>query len=123
MSKLEFMVGPPGTGKTSTFITSKYTELLNNFNYKRIIVLSHTNVAADEIRDEFWKIQEPYLKKNNPKAYELKKELFTKDNYKNPKLRGLAIMGKLLQMGIFEKKGKSKYTLTDRGRKFIQVFG
>ena len=58
MSKLQFMVGPPGTGKTSTFITSKYTELLNNFNYKRIIVLSHTNVAADEIKDEILKLPE-----------------------------------------------------------------
>ena len=27
-NKLQFMVGPPGTGKTSTFITSKYVELL-----------------------------------------------------------------------------------------------
>ena len=51
MSKLRFMVGPPGTGKTSTFITSKYIELLKNYNYKKIIILSHTNVAADEIKD------------------------------------------------------------------------
>ena len=56
MSKLQFMVGPPGTGKTSTFITSKYTELLKSFDYKRIIVLSHTNVAADEIKDEILKL-------------------------------------------------------------------
>ena len=40
------MVGPPGTGKTSTFITSKYKELLQKYNYKKIIILSHTNVAA-----------------------------------------------------------------------------
>ena len=54
------MVGPPGTGKTSTFITRKYTELLINkkFNYKRIIILSHTNVAADEIKDEILKLDE-----------------------------------------------------------------
>ena len=58
MSKLQFMVGPPGTGKTSTFITSKYTELLKSFDYKRIIVLSHTNVAADEIKDEILKLPE-----------------------------------------------------------------
>ena len=51
-NKLKFMVGPPGTGKTSTFITSKYTELLQKYNYKKIIILSHTNVAADEIKDE-----------------------------------------------------------------------
>ena len=58
MSKLQFMVGPPGTGKTSTFITSKYTKLLKSFDYKRIIVLSHTNVAADEIKDEILKLPE-----------------------------------------------------------------
>ena len=58
MSKLQFMVGPPGTGKTSKFITGKYTELLNKFDYKRIIVLSHTNVAADEIKDEILKLPE-----------------------------------------------------------------
>ena len=56
MSKLEFMVGPPGTGKTSTFITSKYVELLKKFNYTKIIILSHTNVAADEIKDEILKL-------------------------------------------------------------------
>ena len=58
MSKLKFMVGPPGTGKTSTFITSKYVELLKNYNYKKIIILSHTNVAADEIKDEILKLPE-----------------------------------------------------------------
>ena len=46
MTKLQFMVGPPGTGKTSTFITNKYVELLEKYDdYKRIIILSHTNVA------------------------------------------------------------------------------
>ena len=58
MSKLRFMVGPPGTGKTSKFITGKYIEFLNKFDYKKIIVLSHTNVAADEIKDEILKLQE-----------------------------------------------------------------
>ena len=57
MTKLQFMVGPPGTGKTSTFITNKYVELLEKYNdYKRIIILSHTNVAADEIKDEILKL-------------------------------------------------------------------
>jgi len=42
MSKLQFMVGPPGTGKTSTFITSKYTELLKSFDYKcKVLLKSH----------------------------------------------------------------------------------
>ena len=57
-NKLQFMVGPPGTGKTSKFITSKYVELLKKFDYKKIIILSHTKVAAAEIRDEILKLPE-----------------------------------------------------------------
>ena len=58
MIEPKFISGPPGTGKTSTFITSKYIELLKNYNYKKIIILSHTNVAADEIKDEILKLPE-----------------------------------------------------------------
>ena len=58
MKKPSFMVGPPGTGKTSEFITKKYKELLKKYSYEKIIILSHTNVAADEIRDEILKLPE-----------------------------------------------------------------
>ena len=58
MRQPKFISGPPGTGKTSMFITSKYTELLKKYSYNRIIILSHTNVAADEIRDEILKLPE-----------------------------------------------------------------
>ena len=58
MTQIKFMVGPPGTGKTSTFITNKYVELLSKFKYEKIIILSHTNVAADEIKDEILKLKE-----------------------------------------------------------------
>ena len=58
MTKVKFMVGPPGTGKTSRFITNKYVDLLNKFKYEKIIILSHTNVAADEIKDEILKLKE-----------------------------------------------------------------
>jgi superfamily I DNA/RNA helicase len=54
----KFISGPPGTGKTSIFITQKYTELLKKYSYNKIIILSHTNVAADEIRDEILKLPE-----------------------------------------------------------------
>ena len=56
MIEPKFISGPPGTGKTSTFITQKYTELLKQYTYDKIIILSHTNVAADEIRDEILKL-------------------------------------------------------------------
>jgi len=58
MKQPKFISGPPGTGKTSMFITQKYTELLKKYSYSRIIILSHTNVAADEIRDEILKLPE-----------------------------------------------------------------
>ena len=58
MKQPKFISGPPGTGKTSMFITQKYTELLKKYSYKKIIILSHTNVAADEIRDEILKLPE-----------------------------------------------------------------
>jgi len=52
MKQPKFISGPPGTGKTSIFITNKYKELLKKYSHNKIIILSHTNVAADEIRDE-----------------------------------------------------------------------
>ena len=58
MKQPKFISGPPGTGKTSMFITQKYTELLKKYSYNKIIILSHTNVAADEIRDEILKLLE-----------------------------------------------------------------
>ena len=58
MKQPKFMVGPPGTGKTSKFITQKYIELLTKYSYEKIIVLSHTKIAAEEIRDEILKLPE-----------------------------------------------------------------
>lgn len=49
--KPKFVSGPPGTGKTNYFIKDKYIELLEKYSPSRIIILSHTNVAAEEIRD------------------------------------------------------------------------
>ena len=46
----KFIIGPPGTGKT-TKLVSLYYELIQKYNINDIIVISHTNVAADEIRE------------------------------------------------------------------------
>ena len=54
----KFISGPPGTGKTSMWLTKKYVELLNKYSHSNIIVLSHTNVAADEIRDNILSLKE-----------------------------------------------------------------
>jgi len=44
-----FIPGPPGTGKTHKWLKNKYTEFLKKYPWDRIVILSHTNTAADEI--------------------------------------------------------------------------
>jgi len=94
----KFISGPPGTGKTNMFLTAKYLELLKKYSHNNIIVLSHTNVAADEIRDailELPEIKEKGLTKKSLK-YKIctihsfcksrlvgKKEVFDADDHKN----------------------------------------
>ena len=51
--KPKFISGPPGTGKTNFFIRDKYIELINKYGHENIIILSHTNTAADEIKYTF----------------------------------------------------------------------
>lgn len=64
----KFIAGPPGTGKTHKFLTKKYKELLaQKFEPEKIIMLSHTNVAADELKEailELPEIKEKGLKRN-----------------------------------------------------------
>ena len=45
----EFVPGPPGTGKTHRWLKNKYKEFLKKYSWDRIVILSHTNTAADEI--------------------------------------------------------------------------
>jgi hypothetical protein len=94
----KFISGPPGTGKTNMFLTAKYLELLKKYSHNNIIVLSHTNVAAKEIRDailELPEIKEKGLTKKSLK-YKIctihsfcksrlvgKKEVFDADDHKN----------------------------------------
>ena len=84
MRQPKFISGPPGTGKTSKFITSKYLELLNDFSHERIIVLSHTNVAADEIRDAILKL--PKVKEKGLTKKSLKYKICTIHSYCKNKL-------------------------------------
>ena len=72
MKKPNFMVGPPGTGKTSEFITKKYKELLTKYSHTKIIILSHTNVAADEIRDDILELPEVKEKGLTKKSFKYK---------------------------------------------------
>jgi superfamily I DNA/RNA helicase len=45
----EFIPGPPGTGKTHKWLKNKYADFLKQYPWDRIVILSHTNTAADEI--------------------------------------------------------------------------
>ena len=93
-----FIAGPPGTGKTHEYIVDLYQkELLPKYHPDKIIILSHTNVAANEIRAAILKIPEmkergftdksmkykistihSYCKKRH-----LKKEIFEYEDHKN----------------------------------------
>ena len=54
----KFISGPPGTGKTHKWLKEKYAELLKKYSWDRIVVLSHTNVAAAEIIEAVKKLPE-----------------------------------------------------------------
>ena len=45
----DFIPGPPGTGKTHRWLKNKYAGFLKQYPWDRIVILSHTNTAADEI--------------------------------------------------------------------------
>ena len=47
--KRKFIIGPPGTGKTTRLVKIYYS-LIQKYTIEKIQVISHTNVAADEIR-------------------------------------------------------------------------
>ena len=58
MKQPKFISGPPGTGKTHKWLKEKYAELLKKYSWDRIVVLSHTNVAAAEIIEAVKKLPE-----------------------------------------------------------------
>ena len=68
----KFISGPPGTGKTSIWLTDKYVKLLEKYSHSNIIVLSHTNVAADEIRDKILKSKEVKERGLTKKSFNIK---------------------------------------------------
>ena len=60
LKKIEprFIAGPPGTGKTHVYIVGLFKELLIKYSYKKILILSHTNVAAEQILEAVQKLPE-----------------------------------------------------------------
>ena len=60
LKKIEprFIAGPPGTGKTHVYIVKLFKELIVKYDYKKILILSHTNVAAEQILEAIHKLPE-----------------------------------------------------------------
>jgi len=91
----KFIVGPPGTGKT-TRLVELYYGLIQQYNMESIITISHTNVAADEIRDRIrneknakkYKVWDK-IKANNKKFYE--EHISTIHSYCKSKLFGAQV--------------------------------
>lgn len=48
------IAGPPGTGKTTSLVEIYYNHLVENYSPADIIVISHTNTAADHIRGKIY---------------------------------------------------------------------
>ena len=84
MKQPKFVSGPPGTGKTHLFLIDKYKELLKNYEPEKIIMLSHTNVAADELKDAVLDLPEMKERGLRKKFFKYKictYILFVKANY------------------------------------------
>jgi ATP-dependent exoDNAse (exonuclease V) beta subunit len=96
LNKPRFIAGPPGTGKTHKFIVDKYITALKKYTPEKIIILSHTKIAAREIREAIFEI--PYIEQNYTKkemesrictihtyckSRILKKEVFSLSDHKN----------------------------------------
>ncbi len=68
--KARFVVGPPGTGKTHTFLVEKYEECFSKYNPEKIVLLSHTNVAVGQILDAIMELKEVKEKRIQKKIFE-----------------------------------------------------
>ena len=98
--KPRFIAGPPGTGKTHGFIVGLYKDLLPKYHPDKIVILSHTNVAANQIRDAILQIPEIKERGFTQKSMKykictihsycrnrlLRKEKFDYDDHKNKSL-------------------------------------
>ena len=60
LKKIEprFIAGPPGTGKTHVYIVKLFKELIVKYDYKKILILSHTNVAAEQILEAVFELKD-----------------------------------------------------------------
>ena len=81
-----FIVGPPGTGKTHTWIVKKYKECFVEYNPDKMILLSHTNVAVGQILDAIMDLKE--VKEKGYRRKFFKDRICTIHHYCKSKLIG-----------------------------------
>ena len=70
------IAGPPGTGKTTKLVEIYYKHLVENYSPTDMIVISHTNTAADHIRDKIYKDKsiDDFQKKTGHEIFHLVKQ-------------------------------------------------
>lgn len=87
----KFISGPPGTGKTNFFIKDKYLEFVEKYGHDKIVILSHTNVAADEIRDVI--LETDIMKQKGVRKKALEYKICTIHKYCKSKLLRKEVFG------------------------------
>ena len=84
MTKPRFVVGPPGTGKTHTFLLKKYREFAKKYDLDKIVLISHTNVAVNQILDAVMDL--PEIKETGRKRKFFESRICTIHHYCKTKL-------------------------------------
>ena len=102
------VAGPPGTGKT-TYLVKRYYDALDKYQAADIMVISHTNTAADEIRK---KINDPesikkYHKETGKDLFNLIKET------KKIREKNVSTIHKYCKDKVAESKGGDVFEITD----------
>ena len=105
MKKIEprFIAGPPGTGKTHGFVLDLYKELLLKYHPDKIIILSHTNVAADQIKDAILAL--PIMKERGFTKKSMKYKICTIHSY---------CKNRLLHKDVFEYEDHKNLIMQNR---------
>ena len=102
------VAGPPGTGKT-TYLVKRYYDALDKYQAIDILVISHTNTAANEIRE---KINDPeniaeYHKETGKDLFSLIKET------KKIRKKNVSTIHKYCKDEITKSKGGGVFEITD----------
>tara|TARA_R110002074_G_scaffold375832_1_gene552618 strand:- start:89 stop:1735 length:1647 start_codon:yes stop_codon:yes gene_type:complete len=105
-----FIVGPPGTGKTHTWLVKKYEECFSKYTPEKIILLSHTNVAVDQISDAILDLKE--VKEKGYRRKFFKGRISTIHSYCKNKLMG--------NKTLFSNEDLTGLCITENGKGFRQ---